>query len=242
MRDTHDLRGVIVAKLSAFKHELQSSTLPRSLVVKTYGVGRLTGVRWAVWVTKNAILSKHAGGYAPELRLLEPDLSDVTGKKYYVSAGKAVGMTLARALSEMLKREDYDDRIVVCGSDRPIAMWKVPEGLRAPTPCVFWPGVSVAEATAIQQSPLIRQHSREMVLLRVRTRRSTKERIERAAAYEQIMFGEISAATAKSKTPKLFGRKSNLSAFCLGAVLERVEKVEAVQRAADQFTGPPAKN
>lgn len=222
---------------------------PHAVIAKS-GL-RAKAITWDLWIAKNPII-KHAGAADPRLRLAEPDESDVSGRKYRIDCAsdarlnKRPGrpLTLTQALEALVERENHDDRIVALGSNRPIVFWKIPEGLRTHMPCVYWPGASVRESTVVLQSPLIQKRSREMVLLRVRCRRFTKDRIERASEYERILLGEVKVNEAERRgakpltTPRVFGRKSNLSAFCLGAILERCETIENAQAAANQFTGP----
>lgn len=239
-----------MAGLSAFKRSLQESLTPRTMASTQH----VDPSVWATWAETNLPM-KHAGGYDPSLRLCEPDVPDVVGIKYRVVEGidPDTGMIifatsfafrssisdLRTALLTMIERSEYTDGILVVGSNRPIVAWRTPDGLRYPTPCVVWAGVTVRESTAIQTSDLLEnKKNREVTLLRVRCRRSTKVRIERAAQYESQLLGERNKPEPDSESH--FGRKFNLSGFCLDAVIHKCEEIEAAWRAAEQFTGTPA--
>jgi len=229
-----------VAKLTAFKQNLQTSKTPRTLVAGAFGRD-VSPLSWDQWIGSN-LPAKHAGAYEPGLRLSELDRPD-GAEKYRIDVGgsppkKIKALSLVGALIEMINRCDYDDRIVAIGSNRPIVIWKIPDGLRTPAPCVFWPGASVAESIIVQQSKIVRARDREVCLLRIRCTRRVKTRIESAAEYDrELVEPQRRPKKGSDGTQKHFGRKSNLSAFCLFAILKQVEEVEQVRERAGQFMG-----
>jgi len=224
-----------MSKLDVFKRTLQSSPEPIDFIRSVYGHA-LTALDWQQWTQTNVPV-RFAGGYDPRLRLSEPNLVDVEGAKYALAdkhgrtarATKNTRHALLTAVKHLIDNANTDESVVVEGSLRPIVVWKLIEGAPRPVPRVYWPGITRAEAEAIELAGLLEPtNKRAMVLLRVRVKKSTKDRIDRAAEVERKVYGEGS-------------RMRYISAFCLSAILARVEEVEAVQeklKVAD-FTGAP---
>lgn len=170
---------------------------------------------WDVWETQNPPI-RYRGGQDLRLRAAEPDEPDVTGKKYMLGSSTR-RMTLSAAADQF---SEDDRKITVHGSGRVVAVWKKREGLRESVPCIHWVGASVAEANALHDLLGVGDRKGEDVILRVRMKRATLNRVKRAADYEQSLFGD--------------GRRGQyMSAFALSAILARLDEVEAAQQQAE---------
>lgn len=158
-------------------------------------------------------------------------MADIEGLKYIVvgadgdsPAGDPAG--IVDAVETLLDRERYEDRVVVAGSLRPVAEWKIPEGMTRHGVFVCWPGVTLPEARVVEETVGDVRNSAATVILRVRIRKGSYARIKKAAEYERQVFKD--------------GKKDQyVSTFCLVPIMEHVEAVEAARRAADaaDFSG-----
>jgi hypothetical protein len=219
-----------MAKASPFKLQLQQAQKPRTLVRQTFGDG-LTPLTWFEWIADNAPAKRFAGAFEPRLRLAEPDVSDADGAKYIVvgSDYRSNKFRIVDAVEHMLDREQTDDRVVVLGSLRPVAEWRIPEGMRTHVVCVVWGGVTLREAKLIESAVGDVRSSAAMVTLRVRMRKGTLSRIKKAAEYERLVYNDGGK------------RGQYVSEFCEGPIIQHLEAVEAAQRAAAEadFGGRP---
>ncbi|NDC58448.1 MAG: hypothetical protein EBZ50_06420 [Alphaproteobacteria bacterium] len=85
----------------------------------------------------------------------------------------------------MIDRDEPEDRLVVAGSHRPIVVWsKNNRGRYVLKP--HFVGSSVEEVRAVRDSGLLHESGADHVMLRVRMRRSTLERIRVAAEHVRI--------------------------------------------------------
>jgi hypothetical protein len=220
-----------MARASSFKRALQDTQTPRTLVVETYG-DRLDPLQFIEWAACNPPM-RHAGAFDPQVRLAEPDLPDVTGVKYHI-VGEGYRdpeiHPIIDAVEAMMEREVATDRVVVEGSGRPVAEWRQREGIRDPVPCVCYIGASIVESRAID-SVIVgsTKRNRELVILRIRIRRSSLVRVRDAAEFVRVHEGDGASA----------GRNRYLSAFCMSAILRETERVEHARTVAEaaEFSG-----
>lgn len=218
-----------MAKLAPWKRRLQSSDTPLTVLAETFPDIDMIATTWDTWSTEHA-LTKHAGGFAPRLRLAEPDVVDVLGAKYYVHGDPdSTAQPLAETLKILLQRQNTADVVRVHGSGRPIIAWRKHEGVFDRLPTVVWEGCSIAEANASSRALAAaipkRTVGRELVTLRVRVKRRTMNRIIAAAEMDQRAHPDGSP------------RGKSLSAFCLGVLIEAVERIETAAETAVAVEG-----
>lgn len=155
---------------------------------------------------------RHAAANDPRVRAAEPSLPDVTGEKYIViGEGPPSGaMALIPAIERMLDQDAIEDRVVAVGSHRPVLVW------RADLVRLDYVGASPAEVRAAEDSGLLDDRGEDHVILRVRMRRSTLDRIRHASEHVR----------ARSFDPE--GRKGKyMSTWALSVLLDALAALEA---------------
>lgn len=177
-----------------FKSALARCTRPHDALREVFGADTVFAL--ITWDTWGGNRYRHAGSNDPRLRAAEPDLPDVTGNKYIVTGGGTPSstLTLVRAARWLVERGSNDDRVVVVGSHRPIVHW-VRIGKKI-VPRVDYIGASTAEARAIEDAknadgdPILEESGTDGVILRIRMKRCTLNRIRVVSEHERRLFGD----------------------------------------------------
>jgi hypothetical protein len=189
---------------------------PRTAVQAAFGNAAPDPLLWADWT---GAAYRHAGANDPAIRMAELDLPDVVGAKYRVGGGRGVAtglQTLDGAVGLLLDRRDYDESIVADGSGRPLLTWNTRS--RTKRIVIHYVGASAKEAEFLAQK--IREEGMtsgaEPVILRVRMRRSTLDRLTRCAEFDRVACGDNDTTAGR-----------NLSAYALNVLLKAVEADEA---------------
>lgn len=184
-------------------------------------------LRWPDW---NGARNRHAGANDKRIRASEPDLPDGESKYLVFGGAPPTGcLSLFDALERMHERDAAEDRIVVFGSHRPIVAWgRAPHGRRVLR--VDHVGASVAEARIARESGLLHESGADHVILRVRMRRSTLERVRRAAEHVRIRSGDPEGREGKFMSTWVVS-------ILLDALAQLDAEIATVQAAG--FTGRP---
>lgn len=196
-----------------FRIALETHSNPHLALIDVFGAD-LESLVPIVWDDRNGPRHRHAGAHDPAVRLCEPQQPDVTGAKYVVAGGgpPSRAMPLIPAVRWLVDRERVEDAVVVHGSRRPIVSWRTVG--RRTVPRVDYVGASIAEAKAAETSGLLVESGTDPVILRIRMRRATLERIKRVAEHERQLYND-------GRTGKY------MSAAVLTPILDWLERREA---------------
>lgn len=185
---------------------------------------------WSDW---SGARHRHAGANDRRLRASEPDLPDGDAKYLVLGGAPPTGcLCLADALERIHERDEPADRVVAVGSRRPIVAWGIsPHRKRVLR--VDHVGASAEESRICRESGLLHESGSDHVILRVRMRRSTLERIRRAAEHVRVRSGDPEGRQGKFMSTWVVS-------ILLDALAQLEAEVSAVQAAG--FTGRPPRD